>query len=135
GALEFSGKAARDVMVTVPELITLPVGCTPAEVEQAVAQTGFSRFPIISEDGELPGYLHLKDVLYATGGDRNVAVPLGNLRGLMTVLPDDEIEDVLAVMQRRGAHMAVVRSDVAGPALGMVFLEDILEELVGEVSD
>src|SRR5699024_2408922 len=67
GALEFSGKAARDVMVTVPELITLPVGCTPAEVEQAVAQTGFSRFPIISEDGELPGYLHLKDVLYATG--------------------------------------------------------------------
>jgi CBS domain containing-hemolysin-like protein len=55
------------------------------------------------------------------------------VRQLAVVGPGDEIEDALAAMQRSGAHLA--RVDDAGAAVGVVFLEDILEELVGEVRD
>ena len=80
------------------------------------------------------GYLHLKDVLYARGGERAEPVPAWRTRALVPVSADDEVEDALVAMQRSGAHLGRVR-DAAGRVLGVVFLEDILEELVGEVND
>jgi CBS domain containing-hemolysin-like protein len=56
------------------------------------------------------------------------------VRALAAVAPDDEVEDALRVMQRSGAHLARVEGG-DGEVLGVVFLEDILEELVGEVRD
>ena len=64
----------------------------------------------------------------------DVAVPLKRIRNLATVRSDDEVEDVLATMQRTGAHLARV-VDPEGVVTGVVFLEDVLEELVGEVTD
>jgi CBS domain containing-hemolysin-like protein len=87
------------------------------------------------EDGdELVGYLHLKDVLYATGPDRFEPVAVWRVRALAAVAPEDEVEDALRVMQRSGSHLARVEG-AEGQVLGVVFLEDILEELVGEVRD
>jgi CBS domain containing-hemolysin-like protein len=152
GALEFSEKTAGDVMVPVADLVTLTEGVTPDDVERLVAAHGFSRFPVLTsrstgdddgpggqddaaDDGErLIGYLHLKDVLYATGADRNEPVALWRVRALASVRPGDEVEDALRVMQRSGAHLARVVGN-EGELLGVVFLEDILEELVGEVRD
>jgi CBS domain containing-hemolysin-like protein len=137
GAIEFSEETAEQVMVPLSDLLSLPVGCTPEDVEREVARTGFSRFPLVAEDGSLAGYLHVKDVLYADGADRRRPVPAWRTRALASAVPGDEVEDVLAVMQRTGAHLALVRA--AGPGegaeIGVVFLEDILEELVGEVRD
>ena len=79
------------------------------------------------------GYLHLKDVLYADESARSVPVPPWRVRALAVVGPQDEVEDALAAMQRSGAHLARVDED--GRTVGVVFLEDILEELVGEVRD
>jgi CBS domain containing-hemolysin-like protein len=133
GAIEFSERTAAEVMVPRAALDALPAGCTPADVEREVARTGFSRFPIVDGD-ELAGYLHVKDVLYAEADARDRAVPAWRVRALAAVGPDDEVEDALAAMQRSGAHLArVVAAD--GASLGVVFLEDILEELVGEVQD
>ncbi|MCA0290471.1 MAG: hemolysin family protein [Actinobacteria bacterium] len=133
-ALEFSDKTAGDVGVPVGDLVTLPQGATPEQVERLVAKTGFSRFPTVNPAGEVSGYLHLKDVLYADADDYHLPVPAKRLRRLATVRPEDEVEDVLATMQRTGTHLArVVGPD--GAVRGVVFLEDVIEELVGEVLD
>ncbi len=133
GALEFSDRTARDVMVAVADLVRIDEGATPDEVEHLVGRTGFSRFPVCDEGRRLVGYLHVKDVLYADEATRFEPVPTWRVRQLAVVRPDDEVEDTLAAMQRSGAHLA--RVDEAGAAVGVVFLEDILEELVGEVRD
>ena len=133
GALEFSDRTAHDVMVRLADLVGIDEGATPDEVEHLVGRTGFSRFPVRDGAGRLVGYLHVKDVLYADEATRFEPVPAWRVRQLAVVGPDDEVEDTLAAMQRSGAHLA--RVDSAGAAVGVVFLEDILEELVGEVRD
>ncbi|HEX7462819.1 MAG TPA: hemolysin family protein [Dermatophilaceae bacterium] len=132
--LEFSDRVAADVAVPLSELVTLPLGATPDDVERLVAKRGFSRFAVSDASGEVTGYLHLKDILYATDAQHSKPVPLKRVRRLATVQSGDEVEDVLATMQRTGAHLARV-VDADGALTGVVFLEDVLEELVGEVSD
>ncbi|WP_285297437.1 CNNM domain-containing protein [Actinomyces israelii] len=154
GALEFSEETAGSVMVPVDSLVTLPGDCTPEDVEQAVAATGFSRFPLVgggaggeaadaggagegeTRDGPIviSGYVHLKDILYATEAQRSEPIPSWHARALVPVHAGDEVEDVLAAMQRTGAHLGRVE-DPEGVTIGVVFLEDILEELIGEVHD
>ncbi|MDT0164669.1 hemolysin family protein [Actinotalea sp. AC32] len=133
GAIEFSDRTARDVMVPLAGLVSLPLGCSVEDVERQVARTGYSRYPVLDEAGLPLGYLHLKDVLYADVADRALPVPSWRVRTLASVAPADEVEDVLAAMQRTGTHLARVVEE--GSVVGVVFLEDILEELVGEVRD
>ena len=133
-ALEFSDRVASDVAVPVDSLVTVEAGVTPDQVERLVARQGFSRFPVRGAGGDLVGYLHLKDILYADAVQREEPVPRRRIRPLATVRPGDEVEDVLATMQGTGAHLARVVADGGEPS-GVVFLEDVLEELVGEVTD
>jgi CBS domain containing-hemolysin-like protein len=145
GALEFSERQAGDVMVPLDRLVTVPVGSTPAEVERLVTRTGFSRFPVVrpespdtgssdSSGESLIGYLHLKDLLYADDERHDQPVPEKRIRSLVSVSTTDEVEEALATMQRAGTHLARV-VDEAGSTQGVLFLEDVLEELVGEVRD
>ncbi|KRF25646.1 MULTISPECIES: hemolysin family protein [unclassified Phycicoccus] len=133
-ALEFSDKDAVDVAVALSDLVTLPLTATPDDVERLVAKRGFSRYPMLDKAGELTGYLHLKDVLYADDTERDIAVPVKRVRKLATVQAADEVEEVLRTMQRTGSHLARV-VDPEGADIGVVFLEDVIEELVGEVTD
>jgi len=133
GAIEFSDKTAAEVMIPAADLVMAPEGATPDEIERLVARTGYSRFPVGSQSGVISGYLHLKDVLYADATNRTMAVPSWRVRALAVVGPDDEVETALGAMQRSGSHLARVDDD--GRTVGVVFLEDILEELVGEVRD
>lgn len=133
-ALEFSDKDAADVAVGLRSLVTVTTETTPAQIERLVAKHGFSRFPVVDSTGVPFGYLHLKDVLYAVDGGRDEPVPSKRVRRLATVRAADEVEAVLATMQETGAHLArVVGED--GVVAGVVFLEDILEELIGTVVD
>ncbi|SDD55607.1 Hemolysin, contains CBS domains [Sanguibacter gelidistatuariae] len=133
GAIQFSERMAVDVMVPVADLVTLAVGCTADDVEGLVAKTGFSRFPVADADADLLGYLHLKDVLFASEEQRDTPLQVWRIRALAEASPGDEVEAVLQAMQRSGAHLARVWDGTS--VLGVVFLEDILEELVGEVRD
>ena len=133
-ALEFSDKDAGDVAVTLDQLVTVEPGATPDDIERLVAKHGFSRYPVVGATGDLMGYLHLKDVLYADEQERGEPVPAKRLRRMATVRPDDEVEDVLRTMQRTGTHVARVVAEGGGTS-GVVFLEDVIEELVGEVTD
>ena len=132
-AIEFSDRTAAEVMVPVDELVTVDASSTPDDIEHLVARTGFSRFVVVDGEGRPTGYLHIKDVLYADGATRTLPVPSWRVRTLAVVAPQDEVETALAAMQRSGSHLARVDDD--GRAAGVVFLEDILEELVGEVRD
>jgi CBS domain containing-hemolysin-like protein len=133
-ALEFSDKDAADVGVSLTALVTVTPATTPEDLERLVARHGFSRYPVVDTSGELSGYLHLKDVLYADDAERHEPVPGKRVRRMATVRRGDEVEAVLATMQSSGSHVARVVDD-AGEVLGVVFLEDVIEELVGEVSD
>lgn len=133
-ALEFSDKDAADVGVPVTSLVTVTSAATPADIERLVAKHGFSRYPVLDDAGEPSGYLHLKDVLYADDGERHEPVPAKRVRAMATVRREDEVESVLQTMQQSGSHLARV-VDEDGAAVGVVFLEDVIEELVGEVSD
>lgn len=133
GALEFSSRTAADVMVVREDLITLAEGFTPADLEQLVARTGFSRFPIADLTGDILGYVHLKDVLYAGIQRRDEPFARFRYRPLAVSAQSDEIEDSLVAMQHSGAHLARVME--GEDMVGVVFLEDIIEELVGEVRD
>jgi CBS domain containing-hemolysin-like protein len=137
GSIEFSDLDAGQVMVPIAEVVAIPAGATPEEVEREVARTGFSRFPVGGQDGRLVGYLHVMDILSARGPERDAPVDPRLVRELAAVPPGTEVEGVLALMQRTGAHLAQVApaSGCAGGCAGVVFLEDILEELVGEVRD
>jgi CBS domain containing-hemolysin-like protein len=132
--LEFSDKLARDVAVAADALTTVELGATPADIERLVARHGFSRYPVRDAAGEIAGYIHLKDILYADDDRHEQPVPPKRVRRLATVREGDEVEDVLATMQLTGAHLARVIDDGAR-VTGVVFLEDVLEELVGEVTD
>lgn len=134
GTLEFSEENAHNAMVPVADLVTLPMDCTPAQVEREVARTGFSRFPVVDAVGRIGGYLHLKDVLFADASQRDEPVPPWRVRRMERVDADAEVEDALRHMQATGTHCAEV-VDAGGATLGVLFLEDVLEELVGEVRD
>ncbi|MBN2176696.1 MAG: HlyC/CorC family transporter [Demequinaceae bacterium] len=130
GAIEFSDRTASDVMVPIRQVRMVKSGATVAEIEAVIAETGFSRFPVADGQG-LVGYLHLKDLLYARPTERGEPIHGWRIRQLPTVDAADEVEDVLALMRESGAHLARVRKE--DRVVGMVFLEDIIEELVGEV--
>ncbi len=132
-AFEFSDRVAARVLVQPGALVQLADTVTPAEVDDAVARMGFSRFPI-ARNGFLVGYIHVKDVLDLDDERRHQPLPARRVRAFDTAAPTDQIEAVLRSMQSVGAHLSEVR-DADGRHLGIVFLEDVIEELVGEVVD
>ncbi|MRJ76416.1 DUF21 domain-containing protein [Aeromicrobium sp. SMF47] len=132
GALDFSDGTIDQVLLPRDGLVTIPPSATPADVEQACAQTGFSRFPVEDEDGDITGYLHIKDVLETDERSRLVTIADKWLRPLATVAAGSGLYEALRTMQTRGSHMARV-ADESGTVLGVIMLEDVLEELVGEI--
>ncbi len=134
GALEFSGQTAGTVMVPIDQLVTLSTGTTPEEFEKAVGRTGFSRFVLVDEDSNLTGYMHLKDVMSLPAEAYSRPITENKVRALANLTVDDEIEDALAIMQRTGSHLARVMNR-EGVTLGVLFLEDVIEQLIGEIRD
>jgi CBS domain containing-hemolysin-like protein len=134
GALEFSEHTAADVMVPLERLVMLKTSATPLEFEKAVSRTGFSRFPMVDDDGMLAGYLHIKDVLSIPDSGYRHPIAESRIRSLANLSRGDEIENAMSVMQRTGSHLARVIGP-HGQTEGVLFLEDVIEQLVGEIRD
>lgn len=133
-AFEFTTKTAGDVTIGLAKLVTLPEDATPSDVQHAVAQHGFSRYVLVDEAGQPSGYVHIKDLLGGGNLDMDFPVPPRRIRSLVTLKENVDLEDVLATLRQTGAHVARVTSE-EGTTQGVLFLEDIIEELVGEVRD
>jgi CBS domain containing-hemolysin-like protein len=134
GALGFTEKTVETVLMRPETLQTVRRGSTGADVEALCAATGFSRFPVVGDDGDLLGYLHIKDVLETDEKRRQAVVEDKWIRPFALVHDNDLLHDTLEKLQRRGAHMARV-VDASGTTLGVATLEDVIEELVGEIRD
>ena len=134
GALDFHDGQVDQVLLPRDGLVTVEPHATPVDVEQACARTGFSRFPVVDASGDLTGYLHIKDVLETDDDARVEPIADKWLRPLATVAVGSGLYEALRVMQARGSHMARV-ADASGEVLGVIMLEDVLEELVGEIRE
>ena len=139
GALAFEETKAEAVMLPPESLVTVQRQITPARVEELVAATGYSRFPVRGDDDpaalqDFIGYIHLADVLDTDPGRRLQPVDGRWIRPLADVADAATLPTVLASLRSSGSHLARV-VDESGRTRGVVALEDVLEELVGEVSD
>ena len=135
GALTFYDEPVRSVVLGLDELETVPVDATVGELEQMCARTGFSRFPMMGGDQRLVGYVHLKDLLGTLEQHKDQTVHRKWVRPLVTLSAEQSLREALAAMQVRGAHLARVVDPHDDRLLGVAALEDVLEELVGEVVD
>lgn len=134
GAFEFTEKKVFDVDVPMAEMVLLPAGARPIDVQQAVAKHGFSRYVVSDDSGEPVSYIHMKDVMDLMGEQTfTVPIPQKRLRRLVAVSREADLEDAMALLRDSGAHVAKAL-DADGRVEGLLFLEDVLEVLVGEVS-
>jgi CBS domain containing-hemolysin-like protein len=133
-AFEFTEKSVSDVAVPVDQLVALKLDSTSSDIQQAVAEHGFSRYPVINNSDEIVGYWHIKDALAQTDEEMAATLPSKRLRPMISIPQTAELEDALAQMRKSGAHIARSFSS-DGKIVGCLFLEDIIEELVGEIED
>ena len=133
-AFEFTSKKVQDVAIPMNCIVTLSEAATAADVEKSVSKHGFSRYILVDDDGEPTGYLHLKDVIDIDSEEFAEPVPPKRIRQLISIYRGTDLEDALATMRRSGVHVARA-FDESGATQGVLFLEDIIEELVGEVQD
>lgn len=133
--LEFSETIVREVMVPRPDMVTVQVNGTLDELAEIVKEYGFSRFPVL--DGGIDRVVGLalaKDLLPALAEGESGATVAEIQRTPLYVPETKPVSDLLREMRRHGAHMAVVIDEHGGTA-GLVTIEDLLEELVGEIVD
>ncbi len=134
GAFEFTDRRAADVEVPLAEMVLLGPEVTAREIQRAVADNGYSRYVVTDPDGAPVGYLHMKDIMDLAGAAVDEPIPGKRIRRLVAVPRDAELEDVMARMRHYGAHVART-VDELGATTGLLFLEDVIEVLVGEIND
>jgi CBS domain containing-hemolysin-like protein len=134
GALTLGEQTVATVLMRPETLVTVPASATAAQVQALCARTGFSRFPVTDGAGEPVGYLHIKDVLTQHPVAAAQPLPPEHIRPFATVRASDSLRSVLATMQDAGAHLACI-VDTDSRLTGLAALEDVLEQLVGEVRD
>jgi CBS domain containing-hemolysin-like protein len=137
-ALQIRNRVVSDVSVPLHEIRAVPVaapgsGPTIGAVQTALAETGYSRFPVADASGAFIGYLHIKDVL-ALGDDPDTVVDPQLVRPLPHVKAVLPLPDALSRMRRSNSHLALV-TDEQNRVVAMVALEDLVEDLVGTVRD
>jgi len=129
GVMAFASRPVRDIMTPRTDLIAIPEDATLADIMQVFAQSGYSRIPVYRGTlDEIVGMLHAFDLFKLRPGD-----PLP-VRPVAIAAPGRAAGELFLDMQRERRHLAVVIDEFGG-TLGLVSLEDLLEELVGEIYD
>jgi putative hemolysin len=131
---EFSDTPVKKVMVPRPKIFALDVDTPPGEVERLVVESGFSRIPVFEGSiDNVVGLVFVKDALRLL--EKRQPVVLRKILHLVHFVPESKkVGALLKDMQRRRAHMTLV-IDEHGSLTGLVTLEDLLEEIVGEIRD
>jgi len=134
-SLVFGDKRATDVLVPRVRMRTLPATASAADVLAAVRRTGHSRFPVVGADlDDVVGVVHLKAAV-AVPEARRTTTTVASLMAPPVVVPGTvDLDALMGTLQSGGLQMAVVLDEFGGTD-GLVTLEDLVEELVGEVED
>lgn len=136
GVLDFGGRDAAAVMVERDQIVTVSRDDTVEEVERIVVERGHSRLPVVGPGGidDVIGFIHAKDLLTVPADARNRPIPFRLIRRMLVVPRDRSLEDLLVSMRQSRVHFALVVEPNRATA-GLVTLEDLLEELVGDILD
>jgi len=134
-SIEFGDTIVREVMVPRTDMATLAVDFRVDAATEVSLVNGFSRFPVVSEGiDDVVGIVHVKDLMRATL-DRLGAEPVGNFQRSPFFVPETKkVAVLMAEMRKNKNHLAVVVDEYGGTA-GLVTLEDLIEEIVGEIED
>ncbi|MFO7777453.1 MAG: hemolysin family protein [Nitriliruptoraceae bacterium] len=134
-AVELGDRRTEEVMVPRPDVVSLPATATLADLRVAAQRTGYSRFPVHgAHEDDVIGSVHLKDLL-AVPPAAYATTAVGALATPMLVVPESgRLRRLLADLRREQRTAALVIDEHGGTA-GIVTLEDVLEELVGEIED
>jgi CBS domain containing-hemolysin-like protein len=135
---ELGDTSAREVMVPRPEMVWIESDKSAGQATSLAVRSGHSRIPVIGENvDDIVGVVYLKDLVqqtyYSTDGGRGVQV--SELMRPAVFVPDSKpLDSLLAEMQRDRNHMALLVDEYGGIA-GLVTIEDVIEEIVGEIAD
>ncbi len=136
GVLEVSETQVRDVMVPRSQMIVIDIDDDFHETLKLIVESGHSRFPVIGEDrDEVLGILLAKDLLRYYGSDEAKELTIKKLLRPATVIPESKrLNALLKEFRASHNHMAIVVDEYGGVA-GLLTIEDVLEEIVGEIDD
>jgi CBS domain containing-hemolysin-like protein len=137
-ALQIRNRVVDDVAIPLSDIRAVPVanegtGPTVRAIEQALDESGYSRFPVSDTADQYIGYVHIKDILSLVD-DPDAVVDLSMVRPLPRVSASLPLPDALGRLRRRNSHLAVV-TGTSGDVIAMVALEDLVEDLVGTMRD
>ena len=137
-ALHIRNRAVVEVAVPLAEIQSVPTagpgtGPTVASIEQALAKTGYSRFPVVDAGGDFTGFVHIKDTLDLIDYPEAV-LSASMLRYLPRIPATTLLPDALSRLRHEKSHLALVTA-ADGAVCGMVTLENVVEDLVGTVRD
>ena len=135
GVFEFSEKNAREVMTPRTNVVAMPIDATLEEALAIVEENAFSRYPAYAESiDNIVGLVLAKDLLRVLRQPRPGFTVQSIMRDVHVVPGSREVEEVLADFKRLKEHMAIVLDEYGGTA-GIVTMDDLLEEIVGEILD
>ncbi len=135
GAIVFGDLDASEVMVPRPDIVAAPRTSPASEVQEMMRVTGHSRIPIYdSEIDDILGFVHVKDVMAVDPDLRESPLDPGLLRPTLVVPETSRLRPILDEMRKARIHLGIV-VDEHGSTAGIITLEDIAEELVGEIAD
>ena len=133
-AFDFRRRAARHVMSLRTDAATLRLDMPLEDAMRRAVEAGYSRYPVVGKGNAVVGYIHVRDLFEVVLGHRR-ATALGDLlREPIYAAMDTPAEWLRQEMQARQVPVAIVNSD-SGEFAGMVTIEDLLEEIVGEIRD
>jgi CBS domain containing-hemolysin-like protein len=133
---DFSDTPVEHVMVPRPDIVALPVALTPAAAMEQVLQHPYTRYPVYDDElDSVLGVLHVRRLFVALQNGAAAATDLRSLLYPAHLVPETKrLSQLLAEIRREKGHMAIV-VDEYGSVAGLVTLEDLLEEIVGEIDD
>lgn len=132
-AIEFTELRAEDILTHRVDLEAVPIDADKEEIARVFTDTKFSRLPVYEESiDNIVGVIHQKDFYFGAGVTDKPLTEL--MTSPLFVLKSEKINELLHLLQENKSHVAVVLDEYGG-TLGIVTLEDILEELVGEIWD
>jgi CBS domain containing-hemolysin-like protein len=137
-ALQIRTRVVSDVAIPLEQVRVVKIaadsdGPTVDAIKRSLADTGYSRFPVVDSNTHFVGYVHIKDVLPAVD-DPEAVVDRSTIRPLPEVPDSMPLPDALSRMRRNNAHLALVTGR-DGAVVALVALEDLVEDLVGTVRD
>ena len=136
GVLEVSEIQVRDVMIPRSQMIVIDVAQEFDEILAVIVDSGHSRFPVFGDDrDEVLGVLLAKDLLRSVGKEEAKNLPIGRLLRPVSLIPESKrLNALLKEFRASHNHMAIVVDEYGGVA-GLLTIEDVLEEIVGEIDD